>query len=224
MNEEEKDLNQKNMEETKNMSDEREQVGEGEGKTIGQKISDIDPEDVGKKFDQMCNWISEKYKASKGDTSTEAGMKKWKRKKREVLAIILVFAFFRWYGGDGPAKMAEPRIVKNAIPFGYTDMTYEDAFNAVCTNSYWKYVGYRDGNHIVEYDGIHKETGSKLCIQFAVSDDYASVMYMDVDGQSATNAYDISNTMDYLMSTAYNSINGYRVAAASDKVSTKKIN
>lgn len=224
MNEDEKNLNEKNVEETKDMPDVRAQTGEEERKTIGQKIADIDPEDVGKKFDQMCNWISEKYKAFKGDTSTEAGMKKWKKKKREILVIILVFAFFRWYGGDGPAKMAEPRIVKNAVPTGYTDMTYEDAFKAVCTNNEWKYIGYKDGNHIVEYDGIHKETGSKLCIQFAVDDDYTTVIYMDVDGRIATNVYDIGTTMNYLLTTAYNSINGDRAAAASDKVTTNKIN
>lgn len=220
MSEENKDLNVN--EETESVQSESGKEEEGK-KTIGQKISNIDPEEVGKKFDDGCNWISKKWKEFKGDTSTEAAKKTWRKKKRSVIMTILVLTFFSWYGGKGPSKLIAPYSVKTGTPNGY-DITYEDAFNAICKSSSWEYIGYHNGNSVVEYNGKLKSDGSPMCIQFGLDGNgVITVLYMDIDGEAATNLYDVGITMSLLFEAASATINGNTLSNAANSITPNKV-
>jgi len=212
MNEDEKNLNEKNVEETKDMPDEREQTDEEERKTIGQKIADIDSEDVGKKVDRFVGWISEKLKGLKIDKSTPEGKKKAKERRNAILglaAFILIGNFLN----DGkitdiiPAKFVVAKLVEESTPVNYPNMTYGEAFDALCDNGSWKYVTKEKGIYYVEYNGKLKRSSDGkgiLCVQFAVDkdSDYFNISYLEYEGKTATNELEYSTSLYMIFEAA----------------------
>lgn len=228
MREEEKDL--KGNEEAENVQSEGGEE-EKEKKTIVQKISDIDPEEVGKKVDGFVGWVSDKLKGLKIDKSTEEGQKKAKERRSIIIGAVALLLIGNFLNGGItsiiPARFIVPHVVKTGTPLDYPNMTYEEAFNTVCKSGKWKYIGKQGDNYIVEYNGVSKiNNDSKLCVQFTVDSNnpnYSSVSYMDVDGTSASDIYEIGIMMGIIMDYANSSISGDAVSAAADKVTTKKV-
>lgn len=208
MSEDEKDLNG-NEEVEDNQTEE--EKGE-EKKTIGQKIADIDPEDVGKKVDGFVGWISEKLKGLKIDKSTPEGKKKAKEWRNTILGLV-AFILIGNFLNDGkitdiiPARFVVAKLVEESTPVNYPNMTYGEAFDAICDNGSWKYVTKEKGLYYVEYNGKLKRSSNgkgDLCVQFAVDkdSDYFNISYLEYEGQSATTEYEYSTTLYIIFETA----------------------